>query len=93
MAMYYPDLQSVKKVAEQMRNNEAGKEYNGIIPENEKQLEQARKELGSYFREVWNDEIAALEVELALTEENYHEKLQESVMFRMLGYDQYGNRI
>lgn len=77
MPMYFPDLKSVQQCVESMRRNTGDKRYNGIYPETEDQLGQARKELASYFREVWDDTIQAMEIELAVTEENYGEKMSE----------------
>lgn len=79
MPVYYPDLESVKSTCEDMLTQEKGKEYRGIIPQTEDQLVRARVELGKYFREVWHDEIAALEVENSVTEDNYDEKLSEAI--------------
>lgn len=76
MPMYYPDLKSVQQCAQQMAEQpDPTKKYKGLIPTTEKELPQARIELGQYFRRVWNDVVAALEVEEAATEENYHEVL------------------
>lgn len=82
MPMYFPDLASVKKLAEMMQTN--SKPYTWIIPENEEELKQARKELGQYFRTEWNDKIQAMEVEMWVSEENYTEKLQQWVMKEMI---------
>jgi len=71
MPMYFPDLESVKRCAQSMTKNKGDKKYTGIIPQTENELSQARKELGTYFREVWRDEIQAAEVEFGATEENY----------------------
>lgn len=81
MPMYYPDLKSIQNLATIMRKNAKGKEYHGIIPKNEKELPVARKELGRYFREVWGDEIQAIEVEQAATKENYHEAISKGLGF------------
>ena len=79
MPMYYPDLESVQRTCEQMSKNSKGKEYKGIIPKNESELSQARRDLGFYFRRVWNDKIAAIEVEKAVTEYNYDAKMKEAI--------------
>ncbi len=79
MPMYFPDLKSVQGCVEDMRQNKGDKRYNGIYPENESQLPQARKELAKYFREVWKDEIQAMEIELAVNEEDYDSKMKEAI--------------
>ena len=84
MPMYYPDLYSVKRTAEMMSKQlDESKKYNGIIPKNEEDLPETRKQLGAYMRNVWGDEIAALEIELAVTEENYHKKLRGHIASKM----------
>ena len=83
MPMYYPDLQSVKVVAESMAQNKPP--YKGTIPSADVDLPKARFELAKYFREVWHDEIAALEVEMAATEENYHGVLLAGLSRRRYG--------
>lgn len=75
MPMYYPDLESVQDCVKAMRKNKGEKRYNGIYPETEEQLAQARSELGKYFRTVWGDKIQAMEVELAVNRDNYYEKI------------------
>lgn len=76
MPMYFPDLKSVQNLAHDMlKHQEPDKKYKGLIPKTEADLPQARKDLGHYLRTVWKDEIFALEVELALTKENYNEKI------------------
>ena len=83
MPMYYPDLKSVKRTAEMMQKQPAdAKRYKGIVPATERELPAARKQLGAYMRDIWGDEIAALEIELAVAENNYHQKLQEHVARR-----------
>jgi hypothetical protein len=83
MPMYYPDLKSVKDLAEMcVKHQPKDKIYKGLVPKTEADLPKARKELGKYFREVWHDEIQALEVELAVTRENYHEKLGAAIRKR-----------
>ena len=84
MPMYFPDLKSVQSCVNAMRHNEGDKRYNGIYPETEEQLQQARLELARYFRIVWHDEIQAMEVELAVTEENYHEKMGDAIMLQFM---------
>lgn len=84
MPMYYADLNSVKRTCVQMSEQpDPSKKYTGVIPEKEEELPEARKQLGQYFREVWNDEIAAIEVELAATRENYDQVLHAGVVPRM----------
>ena len=86
MPMYFPDLESVRKVAEIMaKHQEPENLYKGIIPTTEEELPQARKELANYFRTVWKDEIQALEVELGATEENYYEKIGEAIKGKFIG--------
>ena len=81
MPMYYPDLKSVKSCAEAMtRQPNANKRYFGPIPETEEDLPKPRIMLGLYFRNTWNDVIAAMEIELAVTKENYEELMAENVM-------------
>lgn len=92
MPMYYPDLKSVRKTCEIMAKNEKGKEYKDIIPQTEKDLPEARRQLAKYFREIWHDEIAAIEVEKAVNKENYQKKIGEAIMFQSMGYDSNGNR-
>ncbi len=87
MPMYFPDLESIQKCVRAMQNNKGEKRYNGIYPENEDQLMQARTELARYFRTTWNDEIQAMEVELAVTEENYERKMSDAVLLKMMGMD------
>lgn len=80
MPMYYPDLTSVKSCAVVMaQQQKEDKKYKGIIPQTEEDLPEARKQLGEYFRKVWNDEIAALEIELSVSKDNYHEKLKDHI--------------
>lgn len=83
MPMYFPDLESVKKLALDMQKNKDEKKYTGIVPTTDDELPLARKELAKYMREVWKDEIAAIEVEEAVTEENYESKFEEVVRFKM----------
>lgn len=39
----------------------------------------ARKQLAEYMRKVWKDEVAALEVGLAVDEDNYDKKMTQAV--------------
>ena len=80
MPMYFPDLKSVTQLAQDMQQqSNDSKKYKGIVPVTELELPEARRQLGIYMREIWHDEIAALEVELAVDESNYDEKLQEHI--------------
>ncbi len=84
MPMYFPDLKSVQRLAKDMaEQSDDNKKYRGIIPQNEEELEDAREQLGEYLREVWNDNIFALEVELAVTPEDYDEKMRKHVLMEM----------
>jgi hypothetical protein len=75
--MYFPDLKSVASCAQEMaKQPDPDKRYVGIVPVTEDELPRARKELGAYMRNTWGDKIAALEIELALTEETYNSGLQ-----------------
>lgn len=85
MPMYFPDLKSVQGCVDAMRMNKGEKCYNGIYPENEEQLAQARTELATYFRTVWKDELQAMEIEMAVTEENYERKMRGAVLIKMIG--------
>ena len=58
-----------------MTNHADNKKYKGIYPKTKKDLFQARIELGQYFREIWKDELGALEVELAVTKKNYEKQI------------------
>ena len=80
MPMYFPDLRSVRDLAEVMSRNKGEKKYRGITPETEAELPEARKQLARYMREVWDDEIFALEIELAVDESNYDEKIRNHIM-------------
>lgn len=84
MPMYFPDLKSVQNLAKSMRMNEGDKKYTGIYPDTEKDLPEARKQLGKYLREIWNDKIFAMEVELAVSKEDYDEKLGGAIAFNLL---------
>lgn len=78
MPAYYPNLNSVKNFAENMQKQpDEAKRYKGIVPANESELPEAREQLGAYMREIWGDEVAALEIELAVNKENYREKFHK----------------
>ncbi len=79
MPMFFPDLNSVRMLAKDMAEHKGNKAYNGLIPETEKDLPKARIELADYLRNVWHDEIFALEVELAVGPEDYDEKMQRHI--------------
>lgn len=84
MPMYFPDLESVRKLAEVMATYQKSEnKYKGIIPKTEKDLPEARKQLGAYFRTIWKDEIQALEVELGVSEEDYEKKMTEAIRIRI----------
>lgn len=83
MPMYYPDLKSVQVEAKMMMQNKPP--YTGIFPVDESELPRARKELGAYMRDVWHDEIAALEIEMAATAENYNEAILAGFVARKKG--------
>ena len=85
MPMYFPDLKSVQEVAKMMMEHKDNQKYRGIYPNNEKELPLARKQLGEYFRRVWEDEIQALEIELAVDETNYHKKLGDHIEKKYFG--------
>ncbi len=83
MPRYYPDLKSVKQFAEDMqKQRDDTKKYKGIVPTIEAELPEARKQLGAYMRKIWRDEIAALEVELAVDSNNYHQQLEDHISKR-----------
>lgn len=84
MPMYYPDLKSVQDCVEAMRHNTGDKRYGGIYPETEEELPEARIELAAYFREIWGDEIQALEVELGVSEDNYYNVIREEIKERFI---------
>jgi len=86
MPIYFPDLKSVQSCANAMTKNTGDKKYIGIIPKNEEELPQARKELANYFRTVWKDEVQAMEIELSVSENDYEEKMKEGVRRKILGY-------
>ena len=83
MPMYFPDLKSVQQLAEHMQSNKGDKKYLGKAPETEEELPQARIDLGRYMREVWQDEIAAIEVEMAVDVDNYDERITEGIFGRI----------
>ena len=83
MPMYFPDLNSVKRIAIMMKDHPEPKKYKGIIPQTESELPVARQMLGKYFREVWHDEVQALEIEEAVTKEDYEEKLSKAILRRL----------
>ncbi len=80
MPMYFPDLKSVQQCVNSMRQNKDEKRYDGVYPENDAQLPEARRQLAEYFRDVWNDEIQAMEIELAVTKENYHKVMGDAIV-------------
>lgn len=79
MPMYFPDLKSIQDCVNSMRRNKGMKQYTGIYPKTEKELPEARRQLGIYFRKVWHDEMQAIEVEEATTEENYNKIMRDYV--------------
>lgn len=84
MPMYFPDLESVQQLVKSMRKNTGSKKYIGIYPETEEELYEARKQLAKYLRDVWKDEIFAMEVELEVSEENYETRMQAGIFRKML---------
>ncbi len=85
MPMNFPDLKSVQSCVESMRMNKGDKKYNGIYPETVEQLPEARTALAKYFREIWEDEVQAMEIELAVTEDNYHDQMRDAIRLRIMG--------
>lgn len=82
MPMYFPDLKSVRQLAQDMAKYQKPKnKYKGIIPKTEKDLPRARKELGQYFRTIWHDEIQAIEVEQSATKDNYDMAIAKGLGF------------
>lgn len=79
MPMYFPDLKSIQQCVKSMRMNKDEKHYDGIYPETTEQLPEAREALAKYFRDIWDDEIQAMEVELAVSEGDYHEKIGAAI--------------
>lgn len=84
MPMYFPDLKSVQECVKDMRMNKGEKRYDGIYPESEDQLSEARKALDEYFRNIWDDEIQAMEVELAVSKNEYTDKMNSAIVKRFL---------
>lgn len=78
--MYFPDRQSVQNCALAMQKNIRSKRYRGIVPFEESQLIEARKQLAEYFRSVWGDEIQAMEIEQCVSEENYDGVMRRAVV-------------
>lgn len=85
MPMYFPDLKSVQQCVKAMRMNKGEKRYDGAYPESADQLPEARAALAKYFREIWQDEIQALEIELGVSEEDYGDKMREAVYKQLTG--------
>lgn len=85
MPMYFPDLGSVQNLAKSMSKNTGDKKYMGIYPKTKEELPQARKELAKYLRDIWKDDVFAVEVEMAATPENYQKIMEEHVMKKMMG--------
>ena len=84
MPMYFPDLASVARIAEDMKGQpDPAKRYTGIIPTTEAELPLARRALGHYVRTVWNDSVAAIEIEQAATKENYQETVRCGILVEM----------
>jgi len=84
MPMYFPDLESVKQCAIIMSKHKVPKKYLGTIPQNESELPKARTELAEYFRRIWKDELQAMEIEEAVTPENYESKMKMRVLEMMM---------
>lgn len=84
MPMYFPDLKSLQSCARAMQANKGEKKYIGIYPEKEADIPEARKQLAKYMREIWNDEIEALEIELGVDETNYDKKIGQAIRKRFL---------
>lgn len=80
MPMYFPDLKSVQKLAIDMSSHQGDKKYTGIIPGNDEELSKAREQLASYMRRVWQDEVFALEIELAVNPKDYELKMGAAVV-------------
>ncbi len=79
MPMYFPDLASVQNLVKSMQKNKGDKQYKGVVPTTELELPEARKSLAKYMREIWKDDIFAFEIEMAVSEEDYDEKMREYV--------------
>lgn len=82
MPMYFPDLKSIQQLVKNMRKNEGSKKYIGLYPETEEELYDARQQLAKYLRNVWKDEIFAMEVESEVSEENYDTRMQAAIKHR-----------
>ncbi len=80
--MFFPDLESVQRLAIDMSKHTGEQKYFGKYPETEDELLEARENLSRYVREVWKDEIFAKEIELGakLTRKNYDEEMRKSVL-------------
>lgn len=83
MPMYFPDLKSVQQLAKTMGEHKGDKKYTGIYPKTEKDLPEARVQLGRYLRGIWNDGIFAMEVELGVSKENYDAKMKKNIFLEM----------
>ena len=79
MPMYFPDLKSVQQLAVSMKKNIGCQKYMGIYPTTEEELLLARQQLAKYLRDVWKDEIAAMEVELEVSKENYESRMTAGI--------------
>ncbi len=79
--MYFPDLKSIRKMATDMACNT--KPYKGIIPTNEEELPLARKQLAKYVRDERKAEVLAMEIELAVSESDYKEKMLQGLRIKM----------
>ena len=79
MPMYFPDLKSVQQLVVSMRKNVGLKKYTGIYPTTEEELLLARQQLAKYLRDVWKDEIFAMEVEFAVSKENYESRMTAGI--------------
>lgn len=84
--MYFPDLESIRGLAEDMNKHIGLKKYTGIIPTKDTELPQAREELARYLRDIWQDEISAMEVELAVDKDNYEKKMQDSIRIKFTNF-------
>lgn len=80
MPMYFPDLKSVQGCVDAMRQNKGVKQYKGLYPETDKEVPEARKQLAAYFRNVWDDDMQAMEIEIvAANREEHDEKLARAI--------------
>ncbi|GAF81321.1 unnamed protein product, partial [marine sediment metagenome] len=75
---------SVQQLVINMRKNKGEKQYKGIFPRTEEELLYARQQLAKYLRTVWDDEVFAMEVELAVSKENYEIRMQAGFLGKML---------